>query len=51
MGEPGQDSALAEAVAAPVHDHAWRRVRAAHDDPSLLEGSYRCDLCDAVWSL
>jgi hypothetical protein len=33
------------------HDHAWRCVSSAGDEPGLLEGRYRCDLCPAEWAL
>jgi hypothetical protein len=51
MSELSPDGAVTELATMRPHDHAWRKVRAANDDPALLEGSYRCDLCSAVWSL
>lgn len=34
-----------------AHDHAWRRLRERGEEPGLLEGRYRCDLCSAEWAL
>jgi hypothetical protein len=34
-----------------AHDHAWRRVSSAGEEPGLLEGRYRCELCGAEWAL
>jgi hypothetical protein len=36
---------------ATAHDHAWRRVSQPGEEPGLLEGRYRCDLCAAEWAL
>jgi hypothetical protein len=33
------------------HDHAWRRVSSPGEEPALLEGRYRCELCGAEWAL
>jgi hypothetical protein len=33
------------------HDHAWRLVNSPSQEPGLLEGRYRCDLCGVEWSL
>jgi hypothetical protein len=34
-----------------AHDHAWRRISSRGEEPALLEGRYRCDLCSAEWAL
>ena len=34
-----------------AHDHAWRRISGPGEEPALLEGRYRCDLCCAEWAL
>lgn len=34
-----------------THDHAWRRLSSRGEEPALLEGRYRCDLCSAEWAL
>jgi len=34
----------------PEHDHAWRRVRVPQENYGGVS-EYRCDLCDARWSM
>lgn len=51
MTELAPDGTATDLAAPRPHDHAWRKVRAADEDPALLEGAYRCDLCSALWSL
>jgi hypothetical protein len=34
-----------------AHDHAWRQISSPGEEPALLEGRYRCDLCGAEWKL
>jgi hypothetical protein len=34
----------------PDHDHAWRRTKGPNAK-TLIDGEYRCDICDASWSM
>ena len=49
MPETSQEVTITSSDPVPPHDHAWRRIRSS--DASQPEGTYRCDLCSAVWAL